>query len=174
MKYVPKTNQKYKFNAKGEVFSLIQNRFLKCSNGFYSMKFEHGRRNIRKQALIELYIFLNTETKQIPGYSKYEITKDGEVYSTTTNCWIKPFIDKNGYKRIALVNDEGNRIKNPIHRLVAMTYISNPNNLPIVNHKDENKQNNNVDNLEWVTVQQNTIYSKPWLKRKRDEGGRFI
>lgn len=174
MKYIPKTNQQYKFNAEGEVYSLKQNKFLKCSNGFYSVIFEHGRRNIRKKALIELYNFLNMESKQIPNYSKYHITKNGEIYSLTTNCWIKPFIDKNGYKRIALINDEGKRIKTPVHRLVAITYIQNPNNLPVVNHKDENKQNNNVDNLEWVTIQQNTIYSESWLKRKRDNNGRFI
>ena len=73
-----------------------------------------------------------------------------------------------------LINDEGKRIKHPVHRLVAITYIPNPDNLPLVNHKDENKQNNNINNLEWVTVQQNTIYSEPWLKRKRDNKGRFI
>lgn len=174
MKYLPNTNKQYKFNAEGEVYTLKQNRFLKCSNGFYSINFEHGRRNIRKKALKELYKFLNMETKQIPGYSKYFITKDGEIYSTTTNCWVKPFLDKDGYKRIAIINDEGKRIKHRVHRLVAMTYIPNPNNLPLVNHKDENKQNNNINNLEWVTVQQNTIYSEPWLKRKRDNKGKFI
>ena len=55
MKYIPNTNEQYKFNEKGEVYSLKRNRFLKCSNESYSIIFNHGRRNIRKQALIEMY-----------------------------------------------------------------------------------------------------------------------
>lgn len=174
MKYIPNTNEQYKFNEKGEVYSLKRNRFLKCSNESYSIIFNHGRRNIRKQALIEMYKFLNTESKQIPNYNKYYITKNGEIYSTITNCWMKCFKDKDGYKRVALVNNNGKRTKEHVHRLVAITHLPNPNNLKIVHHKDENKQNNNLNNLEWVTVQQNTIYSEPWLKRQRDEKGRFI
>lgn len=46
-----------------------------------------------------------------------------------------------------------------IHRLVAEAYIPNPENKPVVHHKDENKQNNCVDNLSWVTVRENNLYS---------------
>jgi hypothetical protein len=46
-----------------------------------------------------------------------------------------------------------------VHRLVGMTFISNPNNYPIINHKDENKMNNKLDNLEWVTSSENRIHS---------------
>ena len=174
MKYIPKTNKQYKFNENGEVFSVKRNKFLKCSNGFYSVIFEHGRRNIRKQALIEMYKFLNMESKEVPNFSNYKITTDGKIYSLITNCWIKPFEDKDGYYRIALVNDEGVRIKNRVCRLVAITYLENENNLPIVNHIDEDKKNDHVDNLEWCSHQENVLHSKSWTKRKRDKLGRFI
>lgn len=173
MKFIPNTNKQYKFDNEGNVFSLKSNRLLKDTNGVFSIMYEHGRRNTRKEALINLYDFLNKETKQIPGFTKYHITKNGEIYSTTTNCWVKPHFDKDGYKRIALVRDDGLRIKQRVCRLVATTYIENQNNYPIVNHIDENKKNDNVENLEWCTISHNAIHSKTWLKRKRNEFGRF-
>lgn len=86
----------------------------------------------------------------------YEITKDGEIYSLKHNKRkpIKGYIDKYGYRRILLYVN-GKRKKYFVHRLVAEKYIDNPNNLPQVNHKDGNKLNNCVANLEWVTPKQN-------------------
>lgn len=174
MKFIPNTNKQYKFNEKGEVFSLKRNRFLKCFNGYYSVIFEHGRRNIRKEALKNLYYFLEMNTKPIPNYSNYHITKYGKIYSLITNCWIKPFSSKDGYYRVGLVNDNGVRVKESVARLVALTYIENPNNYPIVNHIDEDKQNNYVENLEWCDYRHNVMHSKTWVNRDRDEFGRFI
>ena len=174
MKFIPNTNNQYKFNEKGEVFSLKKNRYLKCSNNMYSVNYTHGRRNIRKEALINLYSFLDIDTKPIPDYSNYHITKDGNIYSLTTNCWVKPFYDKDGYKRLALINDDGNRVKNRVCRLVALTYIENPNNYPIVNHINEIKDDDSVDNLEWCDYSYNAIHSKTWINRGRDKFGRFI
>ena len=95
--------------------------------------------------------------------SHYEISSDGKVFSTLnlrTNYKryeLKQRTDKDGYKDIALVYDnKGNRQPFRIHRLVALKYLSNENNLPVVNHKDLNKSNNNVENLEWSTVALNT------------------
>lgn len=86
----------------------------------------------------------------------YEITRNGEIYSLKNNKrrLIKGYIDKYGYRRV-LLHIWGKRQKYFVHRLVAMKYIENPNNLPQVNHKDGNKLNNNVENLEWVTAKQN-------------------
>jgi hypothetical protein len=53
-------------------------------------------------------------------------------------------------------NNKGHRMPFRVHRLVALKYIQNPNNLPVTNHKDLNKKNNCVENLEWVTVSKNT------------------
>ena len=70
---------------------------------------------------------------------------------------LKPTINIGGYKTVALSKNNKRKII-PIHRLVAQTFISNPKNLPCVNHKDENKLNNCVDNLEWCTVKYNNNY----------------
>ena len=174
MKYIPETNNQYKFNEKGEVLSLKRNRFLVSNNETYSVICECGRRNIRKEALKNLYTFLDMDTRQIPKFKKYHITKDGQIYSLITNCWIKPFYDKDGYKRVAIVGDDGIRVKQRVCRLVALTYIENPNNYPIVNHKNEIKSDDNVCNLEWCTYSYNAQYSKAWLKRKRSDSGEFI
>lgn len=65
----------------------------------------------------------------------------------------------NTYFFISIINKEGKSKKEMIHRLVAKAFIPNPNNFPIVHHKDENKLNNDVSNLEWVTHSQNSLYS---------------
>ena len=65
--------------------------------------------------------------------------------------------DKNGYKRVYLTKC-GKSKSMLVHQVVAQAFIPNPNNLPEVNHKDENKANNNVENLEWCTHQYNSNY----------------
>jgi hypothetical protein len=95
------------------------------------------------------------ELKDFPGYF---ITEDGRVYSNSTEKWLKGFISPDGYHRIELRANK-KRIKKFVHRLVAETYIPNPNNLNSVNHKDEVKLNNTVENLEWMDIKENCRYS---------------
>ena len=71
---------------------------------------------------------------------------------------LKPSIDKRGYLRVSL-SISGITKHFRIHRLVALMFIPNPFNLPQVNHIDGNKNNNNVDNLEWVNCSENMIHS---------------
>lgn len=71
---------------------------------------------------------------------------------------ISPHINKYGYLSIRL-RKEGSTKAFTIHRLVAMTFIPNPNNYPSVNHIDENKLNNTVSNLEWCTIKYNNLYN---------------
>lgn len=99
----------------------------------------------------------------------YEITKDGKIISLKNNkrYEIKGYIDKYGYRRV-LLHVNGKRIKFFVHRLVAQTYIPNPNNLPQVNHIDGNKLNNNVENLEWCTPKENIQHAiKKGLRVKK-------
>lgn len=95
--------------------------------------------------------------KQIPNFENYLIDENGNVYSTLSSKYIKAHLHRDGYLRIGLYNN-GARKEFQVHRLVALTYIPNPQNLPQVNHKDENKLNNNVENLEWCTGQYNLTY----------------
>lgn len=93
--------------------------------------------------------------KPIQGFEKYYyITKTGQVWSVRKNDFLKKSKHKTGYFRVHLVGDNQKKIQY-IHRLVAIAFLPNPNNLPQVNHKDENKENNNVNNLEWVTSKEN-------------------
>lgn len=110
--------------------------------------------------------------KDIIGYENYyEISDNGIVKSKDRMCTdslgrkrfrkgvvLSPDIAQNGYYRITLAKD-GKKKQCYLHRLIATHFIDNPKNLPQVNHIDGNKLNNSMDNLEWVTVQENTIHA---------------
>lgn len=70
---------------------------------------------------------------------------------------LKPHVDSDGYHVVKLFGTKINRFFK-VHRLVALAFIDNPENLSIVNHIDENKQNNHVENLEWCSVEYNNNY----------------
>ena len=109
--------------------------------------------------------------KEIKNYENlYEVSNYGKIKSINRiikrgkngnipikERILKSSINVSGYKTVALSKNNKKKII-PIHRLVAQTFISNPKNLPCVNHKDENKLNNCVDNLEWCTVKYNNNY----------------
>lgn len=81
---------------------------------------------------------------------------------------ITPGIDKDGYTTYGLyVNSKQTRVK--AHREVAKAFLPNPDGLPVVNHKDENKLNNRVDNLEWCTVDYNNKYGSRLGKMVKSE-----
>ena len=90
----------------------------------------------------------------IQGYEDYIIYPDGDIYSRKVNRYliIKP--SKDGYKRSSL-HKNGTRKGFLVHRLIALHYIDNPDNKPHIDHIDGNPLNNNVENLRWVTKQEN-------------------
>ena len=98
------------------------------------------------------------ELKDIVRYEgEYAITRDGRVWSYKSNKFLKPMLDKDGYHKVNLCKDKKMKTFR-IHRLVAEAFIPNPKGLPQVNHKDENKSNNCVENLEWCDAKYNMNY----------------
>lgn len=83
----------------------------------------------------------------------YLVSTDGKVYSIRSNKLLSPFVSS-GYLQVEF-NVNGSVTKQLVHRLVAETYLPNPNKLPCVNHKDGNKLNNDLSNLEWCTYKEN-------------------
>lgn len=96
--------------------------------------------------------------KDIKGFEgRYAVTSCGKVWSYKRKKWLRPSTDERGYQRVSLqVNNEKHTKK--LHRLVAEAFIPNPNNLPQVNHKDENPSNNHMSNLEWCDAKYNCNY----------------
>ena len=96
--------------------------------------------------------------KEITGYPNYIINDNGEVYNKTTKRHLIGSINEGGYRYYRL-SSNGKKKMFYAHRLVAEHFIDNPNDLPVVNHKDGNKLNNNIDNLEWTTYSQNSLHA---------------
>ena len=91
----------------------------------------------------------------VKGYEgRYAVTLFGQVWSEYKCAWMKPSVTEKGYLTVEL-RKGGHRFKARIHRLVAEAFIPNPDNLPEVNHKDGDKTNNQVSNLEWCTHSDN-------------------
>ena len=104
--------------------------------------------------------------KDIKGYEGlYQINNFGKVKSLKKYAGrsfrkekiLKEYIDKDGYIKVILCKNNKTRFLS-IHRLLAEAFIPNPNNFPQINHKDEDKSNNSLENLEWCTCKYNINY----------------
>lgn len=104
----------------------------------------------------------------------YEISSNGKVRNLKTRRMLRPGKDKCGYLHVSL-SKNGKTKTLKIHRLVANAFIENFENLPQVNHKDGNKENNNVNNLEWVTCSGNLKHAyKNGLKKINEWQKKFL
>lgn len=97
----------------------------------------------------------------------YTIKEDGTILNTKTNKKIKHHIGYGGYPAVVLLGNDGKQHHEYVHRLLAETFIPNPNNLPIINHKDENPLNFSLDNLERCSYSYNNTYNE--VNKRRAE-----
>ena len=117
---------------------------------------------------------------EVEGYENYMIYKDGRVWSKPKpsggNKFLKPNPDGCGYLHVRLHKD-GKRKMMKIHRLIALHYIPNPENKPEIDHIDNNRQNNDISNLRWVSHGENQInkcaYGAVPFKGVCKKGNRF-
>lgn len=92
----------------------------------------------------------------VPNYEFLSIDEEGNCYSSHTGRKVKPYVDQDGYFRIKVWEPLERRTRGCyVHRALAVVFIPNPENKPQVNHKDSNRQNNSLENLEWVTEKEN-------------------
>lgn len=92
--------------------------------------------------------------RKVKDFNLYSVSDQGNIRNDKTGRILKGGLDTYGYPQVILCKN-GSRINRKIHRIVAETFISNPDNKPQINHIDGDKTNNEVSNLEWCTNQEN-------------------
>lgn len=111
--------------------------------------------------------------KDIPNFEMYSVSIYGNIRNNKTGQILKPRIRKDGYLQVSVKpNGQKSNKTFRIHREVAEAFIANPDNLPQVNHKDGNKHNNNVNNLEWSSVSYNMKHAYNNNLRQRTRGAK--
>ena len=126
---------------------------------YFKQQFNLNKDQVKRAKRV---IFSIYENNIINGFTKvkllenYCIDENGLILNARTRCRIIPSVSKKGYLQVCLTNKNTYKV----HRLVALTFIENKEDKPEVNHKDGNKLNNHVSNLEWNTTQENLEHKR--------------
>jgi len=105
-------------------------------------------------------MFLMEILKPTIGYEGlYETSSAGRLFSLRLNRFLRPKPTKYGYIRVDITDSVGIEKSIPLHRLVALSFIDNPENKKFINHKNGIKTDNRVENLEWCTILENTVHA---------------
>lgn len=114
---------------------------------------------------------LTEKWKDVVGYEGlYKVSSFGNILSSYSNKLLKPKKERNGYVRVALVKNK--KVKYfSVHRLVLTAFVQNTENKNTINHKDGNKLNNHLSNLEWATSKENITHAwnngmNDWHKKR--------
>ena len=162
----------YIISDSGRVFNFRKRRFLRVEENHSSRKY-YRLRSDKKQKTFQLDSLLLSifpekyDTDHAQEWRRivfggeltdYEVSESGVVRRINNHHIIKPAVHKDGY-HVIRIRHCGKTITEYAHRLVAAAFIPNPNKYEIVNHKDENRQNNSVSNLEWCDRRYNMLYN---------------
>jgi hypothetical protein len=98
------------------------------------------------------------EWKPVEGFEDYLVSSNGDIYSNISKRLLKRYEHNHGYSATAFHKNKV-RYQALTHRVVAKAFIPNPDNLPTVNHKDGNKKNNHISNLEWCSYLDNNLHA---------------
>jgi len=107
---------------------------------------------------------------QISNMDRVKSFRESNKHFGKKEHFLKPSLNANGYENVTLYVSPNCKHKFLVHRLVALAFIQNPKNLPCINHKDENRLNNSVDNLEWCTISYNNAYGSARIRGSITKG----
>jgi len=106
----------------------------------------------RASKIAEFFILNENENYKSIEDGSYYLTNQGRVFSTITCKFLKGFVGKNGYMSYTLCK----RKRYTLHRLLGKYFLENPDNLPVIDHIDRNRLNNDLSNLRWVSISDNS------------------
>ena len=112
------------------------------------------------------------EPINIPGNKNvkdYYVNRKGEIYSGKRQIYMKLSLNYAGYLQFGVCGPKGKLSFVQVHRAVACTFLPNPEGLPIIHHKDHDKTNNNIENLEWCTHKDNSLRYHEFAKNAMAE-----